>query len=90
MLTPGTADGILEGITRKAIIELCRKNDIPIHEQTLQRHDFYIADEVFLSGSAAEVVPVTKIDGRVIGSGEPGPVTRRLMEIFHRHVRESA
>jgi branched-chain amino acid aminotransferase len=89
VLTPGTADGILEGITRKVIIELCRKHDIPVFEQSLQRHDLYIADEVFLSGSAAEVVPVTKIDGRVIGTGEPGPVTRKLMEVFHRHVRES-
>jgi branched-chain amino acid aminotransferase len=89
VLTPGTADGILEGITRKVLIELCRKHEIPIFEKTLQRHDFYIADEVFLSGSAAEVVPVTKIDGRVIGSGEPGLVTLKLMDVFHRHVRES-
>jgi branched-chain amino acid aminotransferase len=88
VLTPGTADGILDGITRKAIIELCRKLGLPCFEKTLQRHDLYIADECFLTGSAAEVIPVTKIDGRVIGAGEPGAVTRRLMEAFHRHVRE--
>ena len=88
VLTPGTADGILEGITRKVIIELCRAHGIPIHEKTLQRHDLYVADECFLTCSAAEVIPVTKIDGRTIGTGEPGPVTRKLMEIFHRHVRE--
>jgi branched-chain amino acid aminotransferase len=89
VLTPGTADGILEGITRKVIIELSHKLDIPTFEKTLQRHDLYIADECFLTGSAAEVIPVTKIDGRSIGSGEPGPVTRKLLDAFHRHVRES-
>jgi branched-chain amino acid aminotransferase len=89
LLTPGTADGILEGITRKAIIELCRKLNLPCFEKTLQRHDLYVSDECFLTGSAAEVIPVTKIDGRVIGNGEPGPMTRKLMDAFHRHVRES-
>ena len=48
-----------------------------------------IADECFLTGTGAEVIPVTKIDGRAIGSGEPGPITRKLLEAFHRHVRES-
>jgi branched-chain amino acid aminotransferase len=85
--TPGTADGILEGITRKVVLELCRKQGIPCVERTLQRHDLYIADECFLTGSAAEVVPVTKIDGRSIGTGQVGPVTRRIMEAFHKHVR---
>jgi branched-chain amino acid aminotransferase len=88
VLTPGTADGILEGITRKVIIELSRKLEIPIFEKTLQRHDLYIADECFLTGSAAEVIAVTKIDGRSIGTGEPGPITRKLLEAFHRHVRD--
>ena len=88
VLTPGTADGILEGITRKVIIELCRKLGVPCHEKTLQRHDLYIADECFLTGSAAEVIPVTRIDGRTIAGGEPGPVTRKLIDAFHRHVRE--
>jgi branched-chain amino acid aminotransferase len=88
VFTPGTADGILEGITRKVIIELSRRLEIPIFEKTLQRHDLYIADECFLTGSAAEVIPVTKIDGRTIGTGEPGTITRKLLEAFHRHVRE--
>jgi len=86
--TPATSDGILEGITRKVIIELCRRLAIPCVERSLQRHDFYVADECFLTGSAAEVVPVTRIDGRAIGNGHPGPVTRKLSEAFHRHVRE--
>jgi branched-chain amino acid aminotransferase len=86
--TPTTADGILEGITRKCVIGLCARLGVPCVEKSLQRHDLYIADECFLTGSAAEVVPVTKIDGRPIGDGQPGPMTRKLMEAFHRHVRE--
>ncbi|HZZ44968.1 MAG TPA: branched-chain-amino-acid transaminase [Tepidisphaeraceae bacterium] len=86
--TPGTADGILEGITRDVIIKLCGKQGIKCIEKTLQRHDLYIADECFLTGSAAEVIPVTKIDGRVIGSGMPGAITKQLIGAFHRHVRE--
>jgi branched-chain amino acid aminotransferase len=86
--TPTTYDGILEGVTRKVIIELCRKMNIPCAEKTLQRHDLYVADECFLTGTGAEVVPVTKIDGRPIGNGQPGAITRKLIEAFHRHVRE--
>jgi branched-chain amino acid aminotransferase len=89
VLTPTTHDGILEGVTRKVIIQLCGKLGIPLVEKTLQRHDLYIADEMFLSGTGAEVIAVTKIDGRPIGAGEAGPVTRRVMEAFHKHVRGS-
>jgi branched-chain amino acid aminotransferase len=88
--TPTTSDGILEGITRKVIIELSGKLGIACVEKTLQRHDLYVADECFLTGSAAEVVPVTRIDGRTIGNGEPGPITRRLIDAFRRHVKEVA
>ncbi|HEX3356012.1 MAG TPA: branched-chain-amino-acid transaminase [Tepidisphaeraceae bacterium] len=88
--TPTTTDGILEGVTRKVVIELCKKLGIPIVEKTLQRHDLYIADEMFLSGTGAEVIAVTKIDGRTIGGGEAGPLTRRVMEAFHKHVRGNA
>ena len=86
--TPTTADGILEGVTRDVILELCRSLGMPCVERTLQRHDLYIADECFLTGSAAEVIAATKIDGRPIGTGQVGPITRRLMEAFHKHVRE--
>jgi branched-chain amino acid aminotransferase len=86
--TPGIADGILEGITRAVIFRLCERLKIPCVEKTLQRHDVYVADECFLTGSAAEVVPVTKIDGRPIGDGQPGPLTRQLIGAFHRYVRE--
>ncbi|HEY7119350.1 MAG TPA: branched-chain-amino-acid transaminase [Tepidisphaeraceae bacterium] len=87
--TPTTTDGILEGITRAVILDLCKRNDIPCVEQSLQRHDLYIADECFLTGSGAEVVPVTKIDARPIGTGHPGPITRQIMDAFHRHIREA-
>jgi branched-chain amino acid aminotransferase len=87
VLTPMTSDGILEGITRAVIIQLCSKLQIPCVEKTIQRHDLYIADECFLTGTGAEVVPVTRIDGRAIGTGAPGPITRRLIEAFHKYAR---
>ncbi|MDB5292457.1 MAG: Branched-chain amino acid aminotransferase [Phycisphaerales bacterium] len=88
--TPTTHDGILEGVTREVILTLCKRMSIPCQERTLQRHDLYIADECFLTGTGAEVVPVTKIDGRQIANGEPGPLTRKLMEAFRRYIKESA
>jgi branched-chain amino acid aminotransferase len=88
--TPTTYDGILEGVTRKVIIELCKKHSIPCVEKTLQRHDLYVADEFFLTGSGAEVIPVTRIDGRPIGDGIPGPISRRLIEAFHVYARGNA
>ena len=87
--TPTTADGILEGVTRKVIIDLCRKNNIPLVEKVIQRHDLYVSDEIFVTGTAAEVMPVTKVDGRVIGSGEAGPLTKRLLELFRNYIREA-
>jgi branched-chain amino acid aminotransferase len=87
VLTPTTADGILEGITRAVIIRLCDQMQIPCVEKTIQRHDLYIAEECFLTGTGAEVVPVTKIDGRSIGSGQPGPITKKLSEAFHKYAR---
>ena len=85
--TPATHDGILEGVTRAAILRLCGRLGIPAAERTLQRQDLYAADECFLTGTGAEVIPVTKIDGRAVGAGEVGPVTRRLHAAFHRLVR---
>lgn len=85
--TPQTSDGILEGITRAVILRLCGKLGIPCVEKTLQRYDIYTADEVFLTGTAAEVVAVTKVDGRQIGKGNVGPITRKLIDAFKLHVR---
>jgi branched-chain amino acid aminotransferase len=87
VLTPPTDAGILEGITRDTVIELARKANYDVREVALTRHDVYIADECFLTGSAAEVIPVVKVDKRKIGAGVPGPVTRDLMERFRRLTR---
>ena len=82
LFTPPTYVGVLEGITRQAIIDVARRNDIPFQEKLLTRHDLFNADEAFLTGTAAEVIPVVKIDGRVIGAGKPGKVTAKLRSAF--------
>jgi branched-chain amino acid aminotransferase len=85
--TPPIDAGILEGITRDAVIELARGAGLEVFERSMDRHDVYTADECFLTGTAAEVIPVVECDGRSIGSGKPGPVTRDLRERFHTLVR---
>ncbi len=85
--TPTTTDGILEGVTRRVILELCARLSIPAVEQTMQRHDLYVADECFLTGTGAEVIPVTQIDRRPIAGGQVGPITRKIIAAFHQHVR---
>jgi branched-chain amino acid aminotransferase len=87
LLTPPTDAGILEGVTREAVMELALDSNRSVREIPLTRHDVYIADECFLTGTAAEVVPVVKVDNRPIGGGVPGPVTRDLMERFKRLTR---
>lgn len=86
--TPPLDAGILEGVTRDAVIELAQDAAIPVQETPLTRHDIYTADECFLTGTAAEVIPVIQCDGRMIGTGKPGPVTRRLRERFHELARQ--
>jgi branched-chain amino acid aminotransferase len=88
LLTPPPDAGILEGITRNAVMELAHAAGIDCHEATLTRHDIYTADECFLTGTAAEVIPVVDLDGRTIGTGTPGPVTARLTADFHKLVRQ--
>jgi branched-chain amino acid aminotransferase len=85
--TPPPDAGILEGVTRGAVMELARAAGIPVQEPPLTRHDVYTADECFLTGTAAEVIPIVKVDGRPIGNGKPGPVTRQLREAFHQLTR---
>ena len=87
LLTPPIDAGILEGVTREAVIEAARKAGMTVREIALTRHDVYVADEVFLTGTAAEVIPVVNIDNRQIGNGEPGPVTRDLMQRFKHMTR---
>ena len=86
--TPPLDAGILEGITRQAIIDIARSAGIDVREMPLTRHDVYMADECFLTGTAAEAIPVVKIDSRTIGSGKPGPITRDLIERFRKLTRE--
>lgn len=85
--TPSIEAGILEGITRNAVLELARDAGIAVQECPLTRHDVYAADECFLTGTAAEVIPVVKCDARPIGNGKPGPITRQLRERFQQLVR---
>jgi branched-chain amino acid aminotransferase len=80
--TPPPYAGILRGVTRDAVIELAHEATYGVEEVPLNRYDLYTADEMFLTGTAAEIVAVTKLDGRTIGSGVPGPVTRELAERF--------
>ena len=85
--TPSTDSGILEGITRNCVSQLARQAGYEVRETTLVRHDIYVADECFLTGTAAEVIPATSLDGRLIGTGKPGPVTRDLLERFRKLTR---
>lgn len=80
--TPPTDAGILEGITRNCVLQLSRKAGYATVEKTLTRHDIFTADECFLTGTAAELIPVVKLDGRPIGTGKPGPVFADLRERF--------
>jgi branched-chain amino acid aminotransferase len=81
ILTPFTINN-LKGITREAVLELARAKDYNLIERDLGLFDLYTADEVFVTGTAAEVAPVTKVDGRIIGKGRPGPITKDLMAAF--------
>ena len=86
--TPPADAGILEGITRQAVLELARAADIPAQEPVLTRHDVYTADECFLTGTGAEIIPVVRCDGRAIGNGRPGPVTMRLRERYQQLTKQ--
>jgi branched-chain amino acid aminotransferase len=88
LLTPPPDAGILEGITRGAVMDLAHAAGIDCQEATLTRYDLYTSDECFLTGTAAEVIPVVEIDGRKVGAGTPGPVTARLTADFHTLVRQ--
>ncbi|MCA9083216.1 MAG: branched-chain-amino-acid transaminase [Planctomycetaceae bacterium] len=85
--TPSTEAGILEGITRNAVIRLAKEAGIEVQEIPLLRHDIFVADECFLTGTAAEVIAVVSLDGRTIGTGKPGPVTGKLLDLFRKLTR---
>jgi len=82
IFTPPTSEGILEGVTRNLVMELAEKRGIPVFEKSMIRHDLYVCDECFATGTAAEVVPITEISKRMVGNGQPGPITKRLTQDF--------
>ncbi|MEO8200251.1 MAG: branched-chain-amino-acid transaminase [Gemmatimonadota bacterium] len=88
VFTPPPHAGILKGITRDTVIELARAAGYPVHETILNRYDIYTADEAFLSGTASEVAAIRELDGRKIGAGKQGPITRDLAQRFHAYVRD--
>src|SRR6185503_14266654 len=83
LFTPPLSAGALYGITRGVVMKLAAELGLTVSEPELTRYDLFIADECFLTGTGAELIPVTKIDGRVIGNGKPGPVTRSLVQSYH-------
>jgi branched-chain amino acid aminotransferase len=86
--TPAAIHGALEGITRKAVLETADEQGLPWQETALALFDVYTADEAFMTGSGAELMPITEVDGRVIGGGKPGPVTKRLWDGFKKKTLE--
>ena len=80
--TPPISAGALAGVTRSVVFDLAAEFGIPIHEPMMTRYDIFTADECFLTGTAAEVIPAVKLDTRLIGDGKPGPITRRLITRF--------
>ncbi|MDD2927744.1 MAG: branched-chain-amino-acid transaminase [Candidatus Omnitrophica bacterium] len=88
LYTPPQCMGTLRGITRDAVLEIARKDKIPAHEHVITRHEVYISDECFLTGTAAEIIPVVTVDGRVIGDGKPGKLTSLLLKKFREMTRK--
>lgn len=77
------SQGCLTGITRDAVLDIARKNKIEAKGTLMTRHEIFVADECFLTGTAAEIIPVVKVDGRVIGDGKPGAITTKITKQFH-------
>jgi branched-chain amino acid aminotransferase len=90
LLTPPLHAGILEGVTMNTVIELAVRAGVKVERIDLTKHDLYTADEMFLTGTAAEIIPVNQVDGRVIGDGKPGPITQKLMKAFGKLVKQNA
>ncbi len=90
ILTPPTYAGILVGITRNVVIDLVIKAGMVVKEEQLTRYDLYVADECFLTGTAAGIIPVVRIDGRKISSGKPGEITRSLLEKYNKLTKQSS
>jgi len=89
ILTPQPSCGLLQGITRDTVIELARRAGMEVEETLLTRYDLFTADECFLTGTAAEVIPMVTLDTQAIGEGKPGPITKRIMELFRAETRDT-
>ena len=89
IFTPPVAAGALRGITRSVVFEIAAELGVKVRETDITRHDVFVADECFLTGTAAEIVPVVKADGRSIGNGKPGPITARIIARFRQVTRET-
>jgi branched-chain amino acid aminotransferase len=87
LVTPPLSSAVLGGITRDAVLRIARDLSLPVREEKFTRDAMYLADELFLTGTAAEVTPVREVDNRRIGKGEAGPTTKRIQDIFFRAVR---
>ena len=90
LLTPPLHAGVLEGVTMNTVIDLAVKAGVTVERVDLTKHDLYTADEMFLTGTGAEIIAVTKVDGRIIGNGKPGPVTTKLIAAFKALVAKDA
>lgn len=88
VITPPTSTGALRGITRAAVMDLAEKLGYPVTETNITANELFTADEIFLTGTAAEITPVREVNKRIIGNGRPGPVTKRLMREFYKMVRD--
>ena len=89
IFTPPISAGALRGITRSVAFEIAEELDLEIKETDITRHDVFVSDECFLTGTAAELIPVIKADGRMIGSGKPGPITKKMLSRFRELTRET-
>ncbi len=89
IFTPPTTAGALQGITRSVVFDIAGEFDIKVIEADFTRHDIFVADECFLTGTAAEIVPVVKADGRIIGNGKPGPITMRIIARFREMIHQT-
>jgi len=89
IFTPPTTAGALQGITRSVVFDIAGEFDIKVIEADFTRHDIFVADECFLTGTAAEIVPVVKADGRIIGNGKPGPITTRIIGRFREMTHQT-
>ena len=86
IFTPSASQGALKGVTRGTIFDIAQEIGVRINEVNMTRYDVWCADECFLTGTGAEVIPVTKLDGREIGTGKPGPITQKVLASFRRRV----